>query len=276
MAGHDIDDVLKAVNPLIPRDNESTVRLLMPRYLLMPQVLRGLSLAGPGSVDLDVVGQEGAARTISVQPIPMADYNDWAGAYGLHLPIDPDVLYLSRIGDALWWERLEDTTVFVQYNRVDAQPQATLDALGTALHEPGIEQVIVDVRHNYGGEVSAMTSILRRLEDPAVARRGRLYLITGRNTFSAASLFVARLVDQTGAIVVGEPMGGCPTGYGDTTEVTLPFSQIDVSVSDLLEVGVSATDTRRTVETAIPAELEADEWLGGVDPALAAILATGP
>lgn len=38
----------------------------------------------------------------------MADYNDWAGPYGLHLPADPDVLSLSRIDDDLWWELLPD------------------------------------------------------------------------------------------------------------------------------------------------------------------------
>ena len=101
-------------------------------------------------------------------------------------------------------------------------------------------------------------------------------MITGGNTYSAASLFVARLVNQTSAIVVGEPMGGCPTSYGDSSDITLPFSKIDVSVAGLLEVAVSQADTRRTIEVDIPAELEADEWAAGIDPALAAIIATGP
>ena len=43
--GHPIADVLAAIDPLIPRDNDQTVRLLTPRYLLIPQVLRGIGLA---------------------------------------------------------------------------------------------------------------------------------------------------------------------------------------------------------------------------------------
>jgi hypothetical protein len=274
--GRPIDEVLATVDPLIPRDNSATVRLLMPRYLLMPQILRGLGLAGGGSLDLDVVDGEGATQTVSVEPIPMADYNEWAGAYGLLLPANPDVIYLSRIGDALWWERLEDTTLFVQYNRVDVLPEATLGALASALHEPGLERVVVDVRHNYGGEVRTMTRVLALLDDRAVDREGALFVITGRNTYSAASLFVARLVAQTSAIVVGEPMGGCPTSYGDSSDVRLPFSGIDVSVSGLLEVAVSADDTRQTIDPDVATSLSADEWAARVDPALAAILATGP
>src|SRR5207247_2060985 len=79
---------------------------------------------------------------------------------------------------------------------------------------------------NFGGEVSAVDPILTLFKDPAVDRPGRLSLITGRNTFSAASLLVARLDRDTGATVVGEEMGGCPTAYGNPTDVTLPSSRL--------------------------------------------------
>jgi hypothetical protein len=44
IAGRPTGDVLSAVDPLIPRDNDSTVTLLMPRYLLIPEVLHGLGM----------------------------------------------------------------------------------------------------------------------------------------------------------------------------------------------------------------------------------------
>ena len=45
-----IADVRAALDPLIPRDNDQTVRLLTPRYLLIPQVLRGIGLVNDSSV----------------------------------------------------------------------------------------------------------------------------------------------------------------------------------------------------------------------------------
>src|SRR5215204_3269337 len=39
IANHPVDDVLAALDPVIPRDNDTTVRLLTPRYVLMPEVL---------------------------------------------------------------------------------------------------------------------------------------------------------------------------------------------------------------------------------------------
>jgi hypothetical protein len=264
--------VRKQLAAVIPRDNDWTFRLLVPRYVLIPQVLRGIGIAHDGPVSLGLTTPGGNARTVAVQPIPMAAYNAWAGQYGLHLPVDPDVQYLSRIDDALWWQLQPDgETLFVQYNRVDRLSVGTLADLRDALHGPALGRIVLDLRHNFGGEVSALESILAAFDDPAVDQPGRLYVITGRNTFSAASLLVARLDAQTDAMIVGEPMGGCPTAYGNPAELTLPFSGIVVSVSGMLEVGVSADDTRPTIEPDLTTELTRDEWVNGSDPALGLI-----
>jgi hypothetical protein len=112
--------------------------------------------------------------------------------------------------------------------------------------------------------------------DPAVDQPGRLDVIAGRNTFSAASLFLARLERDTGAVIVGEPMAGCPTAYGNPRDITLPFSGIAVSVATVLEVGVSANDTRPTIEPDIPGRLSRDDWANGSDPALGMITTLVP
>ena len=271
--GHPIADVLAALDPLIPRDNDQTVRLLTPRYLLIPQVLRGLGMAdASGAVSLGLLAEDGARTTENLEPIPMADYNAWAGPYGLHLPADPDVPYLSRIDDALWWTRLTDgETLLVQYNRMDRLPASTFDDLRRELRKPDVAHVILDLRHNFGGEVSEVDRMMGLLDDAAADQPGRLSVITGRNTFSAASLLVARLDARTEATFVGEAMGGCPTAYGDSSDLTLPFSGIVVSVAGMLEVGVTADDARTTIEPDVPAALTIDEWADGSDPALGMI-----
>src|SRR5262249_34558244 len=132
-------------------------------------------------------------------------------------------------------------------------------------------RVVLDLRHNYGGEVGAVNPFINLFAGTAVDVPGRLFVITGRNTFSAASLMVARLVAKSSAELVGEPMGGCPTAYGNAGDMTLPFSGITVSVATQLEVGVSVDDTRPTIEPDIPAPLTYDQWVGKLDPASAAI-----
>jgi len=278
IAGDPIGAVTARVQDLVPQDNHQTIRLLIPRYLLIPQVLRGLDLAGPGPIDIETIPTVGAAQRTSVVPIPMAAYNAWAGPYGLHLPEDPNVLYLSRIDDALWWESLPDdpSTIFVQYNRVDRIPTTTLAELKAALLAPGVERVVLDVRHNFGGEMSAVDEVVAVFQAAAAAHPGQLWLVTGRNTFSAAGIFVARLTKSSDVTVLGEAMGGCPTTYGNSRDVTLSFSGIAVSVATTLAVGVDANDLRQTIDPDDPTPLTPEDWLNGTDPALAFLAAAGP
>jgi hypothetical protein len=275
--GHAIADVIRAIDPLVPRDNDQTVRLLMPRFLLIPQVLRGLGLADDGPISLGVTAANGTASTVDVQPDPMKTYNAWAGPYGLHLPANPDVPFLAAIDQALWWKLQGDgETLFVQYNRVDPLPSATLDDLRTALHAPEVARVVLDLRHNYGGELSALNPVQALFEDPALDGHDRLFVLTGRNTFSAGSLLVARLDRHTQATIVGEPMGGCPTIWSDSSDLRLPTSGIVVSVADDVAVGVDPADPRLTIPPDVPVTLAREDWAAGRDPALDLIAATAP
>lgn len=269
-------DVRAALDPLVPRDNDQTVRLLTPRFLLVPQILRGLGLADQGGIRLGLTAPDGKATEVEVAAIPMEDYNDWAGPYGLHLPVDPDVRYLSRIDDDLWWEMLPDgETLYVQYNRVELLG-ANVVQLQDALAATAVRRVVLDMRNNFGGEVRPLDTILRIFSDPAVDQPGTLFVFTGRNTFSAASMLAARLEARTSAVFVGEPMGGRPTFYGNSRELPLPHSGLALLVSTTFEVGADENDARDDIELDALAELSQEEWAAGDDPALDLIDVVAP
>ena len=270
MAGRPMSEILAAVDPIVPRDNDQTVRLLMPRFLLMPQVLHGLGLLEevdqPISLGLEADGTNPSQQ--AVEPIPMADYNAWTGPYGLHLPADADVLYLSRIGDDLWWQALDRRTLFVQYNRVERR---SLTDLTVALADRAVETVVLDLRHNFGGEASVVDQFVPLFRDWETEHDGALFAVTGRNTFSAGATITARLHDSSSAVIVGEAMGGCPTFWADVEPLNLPYSGIQISVPTTFEVGTDAVDTRLTIEPDLPAPLTPEAWSAGDDPALDAI-----
>jgi len=275
IADHPVDEVLAALDPLIPRDNDATVRLLTPRYVLMPEVLHGLGLVDDvGPVQLGIADSAGSAQNVAVTPITMADYNAWAGPYGLHIPADPDVLYLSRMDKPLWWSRLDDgTTLFVQYNRVDILDGSFLRELMDEAAAPDVGRVVIDIRHNYGGEVQALSPILTAIATPANAAPGRLFLVTGRNTFSAASMFAAMLQARTELTIVGEPMGGSPNMWGNPRDVELDQSGLVVSVATLFELATTLDDERPTIEPDLSVPLTFQDWSTGRDAALDEILA---
>ena len=272
--GHPIAEVLAAIDPIVPRDNAQTVRLLLPRFILIPQVLRGLGLADAGPVSLAVTSMAGTSSTVDVEPVPIAEYTAWAGPYGLHLPANPAIPYLSRIDDALWWTELPDELdpdrhmLFVQNNRTDDLPASLLADLATALKDPAVSRVLLDLRHNFGGELRAIPPIEAPFKDPAVDKPGRLYVITGRNTFSGGAILAARLDADTSAVIVGEPMGGCPTIWSDASDLNLPFSGITVSVAGDTAVAVDPDDPRLTIQPGIAAVLSREDWADGIDPAV--------
>jgi len=135
---------------------------------------------------------------------------------------------------------------------------------------------VLDLRHNYGGELHALDPIVALFQDPAFDEPGRLFVATGRNTFSGGSLLVARLQRDTDAEIVGEPMGGCPTFWSDPATLALPWSRISVGVADDVAIGVDPNDTRHGILPDSSAELTIDDWVAGNDPVLASIVGIGP
>ena len=272
VAGRPVADVTRALAPLIPRDNDATVRLLTPRFLLTTEVLHGLGLIDDvGSVAVGIVDASGATRTVSVGSIPMADYNAWASPYGLFLPADPNVRYLSRMDEPLWWTRLADGTLYVQYNRVDFV-EAEAAELATVLLGADVKRVVVDIRHNYGGEFRALDAVVDAFDIAKFNKAGRLFLITGRNTYSGGSIFAGELQARTSLTIVGEPMGGSPDPWANPETYRLPWSGLAVNVATLLEP-TTPPDARQGIDPDIAVPLTFADWTAGRDAALDTILA---
>lgn len=166
---------------------------------------------------------------------------------------------------------MADGTLFIQYNRVEFIGTGSLRDLDQELASTDAERVVVDIRHNFGGEVSALGSVLAQLDTPKVDRPGRLFLITGRNTFSAASMFAARLQDSTSVQIVGEPMGGSPNMWGNARSLSLEWSGLSLSIATQFELATTDDDDRLTIEPDISAPLTYGDWAAGRDPALVAI-----
>jgi hypothetical protein len=110
------------------------------------------------------------------------------------------------------------------------------------------------------------------LDDPAVDVPGRLFVIVGRNTWSAGTLLMARVEDRTDVTFVGERSAGNPTFYGDVVPLRLPYSGLEMTITEMLEVGVAADDPRLNIDIDLAAELTHEQWLAGRDPALERIV----
>jgi C-terminal processing protease CtpA/Prc len=240
-------------------------------------VLRGAGIAGPGpTIELTLAAPGDGEATEAITPIPMGEYNDWAGPYGLFLPDDPRVRSRSRTDEALWFEDAAPGVVYVASMATDGVTSTVLTTLGARLARDDVRAVVVDARHNFGGEVGAVQPVvdtIAAVTGPGRRPRVAVWILTGRNTFSAGSLLVARLARLDGAAVAGEAMGGSPSAWGNPGLVQLGDSGLEASVSTQWEVGADANDRRLTIEPDLAVDITAADVAEGRDPVLDAVIA---
>ena len=167
----------------------------------------------------------------------------------------------QRDNDKPYWQRWDPATriLYVQYNKVVDAPGQPLSAFAAELSrvvaQQPVEKLVIDMRNNNGGDTHLNEPLLAAVAGAAkINRPGRLYVITGRRTFSAAMNAVSYFARFTQAIFVGEATGGKPNSPGDETVFTLPYSQIVVNLSDRYWQGGwpdDFTDTRAP-DVAVP------------------------
>jgi hypothetical protein len=185
--------------------------------------------------------------------------------------------YLQHVNDNYWFEILPDgNTVFFQFNQVLDEPGTTIEQfavrLRAALSPSRIRNLIVDMRHNGGGNLNLFTPLLRSIITFETSHEGAgLYVITSRQTFSAAQVFVNELDRYTSAVVAGEPSGSRPNFIGESAPVTLPYSGLDMTISTRYHQ-TDDQDQRTWIAPKIPVELSSAAYFANRDPVLDTVL----
>jgi hypothetical protein len=260
ISGVPVERVARLVRPLVPYDNESSLRAKVPCFSLVAELLDGLG-----------VGSDVRTRTFTfdgleaeLHPIAAREYaaafDDARGP--TMLPRRASPLYLAQSRRDLWMRRRDDV-LHVGYNSTFAPTAAFARRLAGAARE--IRHVVVDLRLNGGGDNTTYGPLLEVLASvPSLA------VLIGRGTFSAAGNFAAEVGLATDAIFVGEPTGGGVNQYGDTLGRRLPATGWNLDVATLYHEKGGPHDQRLTVEPDIHVEPASEDFFAGRDPVLEA------
>ena len=273
-------EVAKRVRPLVPHDNESSWKGLLPHYLLSAEVLDGLGIADGLSPLEFTFTREGQPQTVTLSPIPVPAYvsafaDPHYGHYPSILPRHAPVpMYLTKLGPNIWFDTIDrGRAVFVGYNAVQPMADSFVRRVQAAARKPKVRRVIVDLRLNGGGNNTTYGTLLAALRSPSINRRGRLFVLIGRATFSAAANFAADVDRSTKAIFVGEPTGGGVKIYGDAVPFQLPKSGIEARVAARYwDFSKGPRDRRLAVNPDRKVTVTVADFLAGRDPVLEAAL----
>lgn len=281
--GRPVADAVAALAPLIPADNEMWTLDLLPVFLRCPGYLgaAGLSREPSAPVRLALVDAAGGKREVSVSATPPDSTAKWVAA---DAEVRAPLPLTRRLPGPFSFADLDDSarTVFVRVREIVNEPgherlAEFVARLFAHVDSVGSRRLVLDLRGNGGGNNYLNQPLVHALiQRPALDRRGRLFVIVDRGTFSAAVSLAADLERETHALFVGEPTGAAPNSPGDPTNVTLPASGLVVRVSTAFWQGSDPRDPRRFIAPDLPAMPAWADWLGHRDPALAAIDAFVP
>lgn len=263
-------DVASLVEPLVPRDNDMTVRARLPQFLMVAEVLHGLGVIDDPTAAEVVLERDGTTFAEQLGTIHGDDYakatGTWHPMIPPSLPAGGRALYLRR-ADREWWSAYlpREHVVFVQYNRTLGDSFALGRRLAKLVRRHDPHGVVLDLRHNPGGENDASAGLLEAL---GRLRHVPLAILVGRSTFSAAGYLSLHLQKVANPVFVGEPTGFSTRFFGDPVAGTLPGTGLHVNAG-----GVEWDEGRDGAydEPLLPdveATLSARDYFAGKDPVL--------
>jgi hypothetical protein len=258
-------EVEERIRPLVPRDNESSRLLGLPYFVVVAEILSGLELAPTWVFET----RDGARREIALEPVTVGEWiGRLGGSWWQGQRRAPLFLRLSRVPFGL--SRIDrGRALYVTYNQT-TDPGLVPRKLVRLARKQRVRRIVVDVRLNGGGNNTSYGPFLRALQQRRVNRPGRLRLLVGRMTFSAAGNFAADVDSRTRARLFGEPTGGAPSQWGDSAPIPLP--SLGITASTAVEYVGDPDDTRTATNPDVSVQMTSADWFAGRDPVLAAAL----
>jgi hypothetical protein len=184
-------------------------------------------------------------------------------------------LYLQNTSSYYWNTFLEPSkTFYIAYNTCSNASNisfaAFTDNIKNFIASNQVDKVVVDLRNNGGGNSSIINPLLSYLQGSVFNQSGKLFVIIGKHTFSSALLNAISFKQNTKCLLVGEPTGGKPNGYGEVRTFTLPNSGITTQYCVKYFSPVSGNPESLFPDSYV--DLTAQDYLNGRDPVLDYIL----
>ncbi|HEU0064895.1 MAG TPA: hypothetical protein VFQ58_07680 [Flavisolibacter sp.] len=275
-----VNKLIRDMNGYIHQDNQFTVKWFAPSILRFRGVYESYGLtAGSKNISVEVQERSKTSKSIiKLNFIPASQFHGIPKLQPSHLKNHNTVpLYLSNVSDNFWFKSLyEKRVLYFQFNQVENKENETLASFSKTLddtlkqNEPQL--LLIDVRHNNGGNLNLLDPLVTVIKNFEKNNpKSKIIVITGRNTFSAAQVFISLINKETHAEFAGEPSSSKPNFVGEGNYIRLPWSAAMGSISNKYHETIPG-DKRKWIEPTYTILLSSRQYFNNEDPVLDFIL----
>ncbi len=265
-----IEEVIKSVSQVISHDNEQGIKSQIGYYIVMPSVLHGLNIIeNMDSCKFTFEDSNGKISDVNLKPL--SSDTVFSAVIGKGKEGEKVPLYMKNQDKAYWYEYLKDSkTVYFSYNKCSEMQEKGFKQFSKELmdviNKEDVKKLVIDMRSNGGGISTILNDFIKEISKSKLNEKGKLYVITGRRTFSSAVLNVIDLKKNTKAIFVGEPTSGKPNHYGEVKKFKLPNSGLTIKYSTKHFNNYDKDDSAFNPDKEITVSIK--DYVNNVDPVM--------
>ncbi len=298
--GEPIGSILARIGEVVSSDNEFGRKYWALNGISFARVLYGSRVIdNTDYIELELITRKGKPMKLTVRSI-LHD-SDIEYGWSNRLNIGPtkgeyvslsDILgektplYFKNQGKKIkfyWFEHLiNERTIYFQFNQVADQPNSDESFAQFSArmwnyidqNAENISKFIIDLRYNDGGNGVMILPFLNQIiKRDYINREGSLFVIAGKKTYSAASIFMNELAVHTHAIFVGEPDACGADLFSNSRFVgNLPHSGFPLRIASLRFTRRFPVNNPEYFMPHFPAAFSSHDYFAGIDPALDFIL----
>lgn len=242
--GYPIQQIVDSLSTLIVIDNESTIKNTIPQMIgFVPHLeffgfvindsITAISETESGERIRTVFDKKLLKKEKIVRYDPDSIAFCWSNRnlFFTHDYFEQDsILYIQY--NYCWGKELEK--IFGSRKRAKSFPSFSKfqkDVFKQIESYP-MNKIIFDLRFNVGGSSLQGTLFIKKLAQyNSINQRDRLFVVTGKHTFSSGIINVMDFKENTNATFIGEITTGRPNHYGEIKYLTLPSSGLKISYS---------------------------------------------
>ncbi len=270
----DIDDIFEKYPVFLGVENEQSRKERFTYMVVIPEWLKYHKIVDDvNKVDFTLENLDGIQYTKTLPSYKYFPLFIWSSI--VEIENDKPYVYTNPRKD--WYQFTpinSDKVLYIEYHQCDNQPgKETVAEFAQNLEEHletiDYERYIIDLRSNDGGNNNVNRELMRVIRDSEkINQLGKLYVLIGRRTFSAAVMFANQLQMQTDAIFVGEATSQGPIFYGQPFLIELPNSKLIIGISSNHTIGGLPFDNRTSIKPDIKIGYTIEDFLNKQDPVM--------